>query len=72
MYRQILDKRVEPGLYLCKKTGKGIFVNKDRTYQIGKTKIKKDCYLYFQFRDGKKVIQMYLGKTKPSHWLSDY
>ncbi|GAH39717.1 unnamed protein product, partial [marine sediment metagenome] len=69
MIRQILSKKVDPGLYLCKKTGKGIFVEKDRTYKLGKIKIKKEQYLYFQFRDGKKVIQLYLGKTKPSFWV---
>jgi len=71
MYRQQLAERVKPGVYICKATGKGLLVEKDRTYFCGSVKVKKDSYVYFQYRNGKKVIQKYLGKAWPKHWLSE-
>lgn len=62
---------LEPDIYISHKTGKGIIVIDSRHYFIGKTKIKKEKYIYFQYRQGKKVIQKYLGMKRPKHWLQD-
>jgi len=62
---------MEPGLYLGTDKKKGILVNDDKTFCIGTIKIKKDKYCYFQYRAGKKIIQRYIGKKRPGHWLTD-
>ena len=72
MYRQMLAEKVSPGLYLCEKTGKGLLVEKDGSYFFGSIRVKGNRYRYFQYRDGKKVIQKYIGKARPAHWLPDY
>lgn len=70
MIRQILQEKILPGVYICRETGKGILVEKDRTYFCGSIKTKSDKYFYFQYRKGKKVIQKYLGKVWPKDRLS--
>ncbi|GAH74302.1 unnamed protein product, partial [marine sediment metagenome] len=40
MFKQFLNPKVTPGLYICSDTGKGIFVMEDLTYRIGKIKVK--------------------------------
>ena len=69
-YKQVCDS-MTPGLYIGISREKGILVNDDKTFFVGTVKIKKDKYYYFQYRDGKKVIQKYLGKKRPAYHLRD-
>lgn len=71
MYRHYSQIDLPPDIYISNKTGKGIIVIDDRHYFVGKTKLKKDKYVYFQYRSGKKIIDIYLGKKRLSHWLKD-
>lgn len=69
-YKQVCDS-MTPGLYIGVSREKGILVNEDKTFFVGTVKIKKGKYFYFQYRNGKKVIQKYLGKKRPADLLTD-
>ena len=57
--------KLEPDIYISNKTGKGIIIIDEKNYFYGKVKIKKDKYIYFQDRNGKKIIDKYMGIKKP-------
>lgn len=62
MDKKILKEEGSPEIYTNKETGKGVIILANRTVRRGSIKVKKDKYYYFQYRAGKKVIQIYLGK----------
>lgn len=69
-YKQVCES-MTPGLYIGVSKKKGILVNEDKTFFVGTVKIKKEKYYYFQYRDGKKVKQEYLGRKRPAYYCSD-
>ncbi|MEE8341917.1 MAG: hypothetical protein V3R52_07455 [Candidatus Neomarinimicrobiota bacterium] len=66
---KVIHDSMTSGLYIGAGRKHGILVNEDKTFFIGTVKIKKCKYEYFQYRDGKKVIQRYIGKVKAEYWL---
>lgn len=57
-----LKEEGKPVIYINEETGKGVIVNKARITHRGSIQIKAGVYKYFQYREGKKVIQKYLGR----------
>lgn len=62
MEKKVLKEEGSPEIYTNKETGKGVIILSNRTVKKGSIQVKKDKYYYFQYRQGKKVIQKYLGK----------
>lgn len=58
-------------IYLNYEVMKGVLLKKGEGVIKGSIVLKKEKYLYFQYRSGEKIIQKYLGKKKPEHWIKE-
>lgn len=56
--------KADPGIYINRKTGKGIVINDDAEIKTGRIKLVKEKYLYFQYREGKKIKNVYVGISR--------
>lgn len=54
----------KPIIYINEEIGKGVILNGARVIHAGSIKIKNGKYRYFQYRLGKKVIHVYIGKVR--------
>ncbi len=60
--KKIVTGKEKHEIFINQDESKGIIILPNRTVRHGSIKVKKDRYKYFQYRSGKKVIQIYLGK----------
>lgn len=48
-------------IYTDEASGKGVIILANKTVRHGTVKVRKNRYKYFQYREGRKIRQIYLG-----------
>ncbi len=61
MKKILSDDPGKPEIYTDEASGKGVIILANRTVRHGTVKVRKNRYKYFQYREGRKVRQIYLG-----------
>ena len=54
-------RKVPPGIYLNRETGKPLVIISEEEYHVGSICIRKEKYKYARWREGNKIKEQYLG-----------